>query len=202
MVEDPDRELVRLLVEGAPTERERALSELFRRHHQRVVTVAYRVLGSWQAAEDVAQEVFVRLARGARGFRGDASFRSWVYRVTVNRAIDARRREARRPAVRLPDGPVLPDDQPRFGPTPPPAPATPLVDDERAQAVQDALMRLSPKLRAVAVLRYVEGLSYEELAQVLDCSMGTIKSRLNRAHAALSRELGDQGALGGPGEAS
>lgn len=187
---DDDRELVRLLVDGDADERHQALSTLFERHHQRVVTVAYRVLGNWQAAEDVAQEVFLHLSRGARGFRGDASFRSWIYRVAVNRAIDRRRREARRPAVRLPDGPVIPGDEPKLGPTPPPAPGTPLVEGEQAQRVQRALSRLSPKLRAVAVLRYVEGLSYEELSQVLDCSMGTIKSRLNRAHAALARELG------------
>lgn len=187
---DDDRELVRALVEGGSDERHSALSTLFERHHQRVVTVAYRVLHNWQAAEDVAQEVFLGLSRGARGFRGDASFRSWIYRVTVNRAIDRRRREARRPATRLPDGPILTDDEARRGPTPPPKPGEPLVETEEAGAVQRALNRLSPKLRAVAVLRYVEGLSYEELSEVLDCSMGTIKSRLNRAHTALARDLG------------
>ena len=75
----------------------------------------------------------------------------------------------------------------RSGPV---APGAGLDRGEVEERVQAALMRLSPKLRAIAVLRYVEGLSYEELAQSLDCSMGTVKSRLNRAHAALSRDLG------------
>lgn len=190
---DPDRELVRILAEGEPEARREALTQLYRRHHQRVVNVAYRVLGRWQSAEDVAQEVFVHLARGARGFRGDASFRSWIYRVTVNRAIDSRRRDLRRPAVRLPETPLAPETASKVGPTPPPAPGTPLVEGEKAKRVQRALEQLSPKLRAVATLRYLEGLSYEELSEVLDCSMGTIKSRLSRAHDALGRLLGPSG---------
>jgi RNA polymerase sigma factor (sigma-70 family) len=72
----------------------------------------------------------------------------------------------------------------------PPEPDAPLRHSEAAARVQAALLTLSPKLRAIAVLRYVEGLSYEELAEALDCSMGTVKSRLNRAHAALQRLLG------------
>ena len=188
---DPDLGLVRDLASEDRDTRERALSELYERHRGRVVTVAYRVLGSWAAAEDVAQEVFLHLARGARGFRGDASFRSWVYRITVNRAIDAHRREARRPTVRFPDQPAAQDLLiGAVGEDDGEAPVDPLQDGEVAQDVQRAIMGLSPKLRAVAVLRYVEGLTYEELAEVLDCSMGTVKSRLNRAHGSLARALG------------
>ncbi len=187
---DPDLDLVRALSGGDRAERARALAELYERHQRRVMTVAYRVLGNWAAAEDVAQEVFLHLSRGVRGFRGEASFKSWIYRIAVNRAIDHRRREGRRPAVRLPDGPAAPEGRPPRGERTETRPMAPLERDDTASAVQSALLRLSPKLRAIAVLRYIEGLTYEELSQVLDCSMGTIKSRLNRAHGALARELG------------
>lgn len=190
MDRDPDLDLVRALRSAKPADRHEALTRLFDRHNRRVFNVALRVLGDWSAAQDVAQDVFMNLERSVRSFRYDASFVSWLYRIAVNRAIDHRRREARRPAARLGDLPPgleaggLPGRSER--PT-----ADRVIDQgETAQRVQAALLKLSPKLRAVAVLRYVEGLSYEELAEALDCSMGTIKSRLNRAHAALARALG------------
>jgi len=187
---DPDLELVRALADGDPETQQRALTDLYVRHQRRVMSVAYRVLGNWSEAEDVAQEVFLNLSRSVRSFRGDASFRSWIYRIAVNRAIDSRRRDARRPTSRLPDttaGMELNLPSGRSGTI---APDEGVRRDEHAEQVQQALGRLSPKLRAVAVLRYVEGLSYEDLAEVLNCSIGTIKSRLNRAHTALARELG------------
>jgi RNA polymerase sigma-70 factor (ECF subfamily) len=187
---DPDLELVQALQGSDGAERQRALSLLYDRHQQRVFNVAARVLGDWAAAQDVAQDVFMSLERRVRTFRRDASFVSWIYRITINRAIDHRRREARRPATRMGDNPPaltdsgLPGRSERVGPEE-------NADRHEAEAqVQAALLRLSPKLRAIAVLRYVEGLSYDELAEALDCSMGTVKSRLNRAHAALARDLG------------
>ena len=197
MTPDQDSELVRQLLGGDEAERQRALAELFDRHQRRVFNVALRVLGDWDRAQDVVQDVFMNLDRRVASFRGDASFTSWIYRITVNRAIDLRRREARRPAVRVAE--VPPDARPASSEAGPAEPSGRVFEDERAQRVQDALMQLSPKLRAVAVLRYVEGLSYEELAEALDCSMGTIKSRLNRAHRALTRGLGD---LAPPGRES
>jgi RNA polymerase sigma-70 factor (ECF subfamily) len=189
---DPDSDLVLALQEGAPDERHRALSELYDRHQRRVFNVAYRVLGDHGAAQDVAQDVFMGLERNVRSFRRDASFVSWIYRITVNRAIDHRRREARRPAARMGEMPPgleesgLPGRS-GAGPADPPAVANRV---ERSEKVRAALATLSPKLRAIAVLRYVEGLSYDELAEALDCSIGTVKSRLNRAHTALARALG------------
>ena len=191
---DPDRDLVHALQTGAAPAREEALTALFERHQRRVFNVALRVLGDWSAAQDVAQDVFINLERSVRSFRADASFVSWIYRITVNRAIDHRRREARRPASKLGDMPLAMEESGLPGRSA----RTPLDHamnrTEAAVQVQAALDGLSPKLRAIAVLRYVEGLSYEDLADVLDCSMGTIKSRLNRAHAALAKALGEAGA--------
>jgi len=187
---DPDLELVQALQSGDPAARRKALTALYDRHQRRVFNVAMRVLGDWGAAQDVAQDVFMNLERRVRTFRSDASFVSWVYRIAVNRAIDHRRREARRPAARMGDIPVGLEDSGLPGRSRADAPDQGLGRADVQQRVQEALLRLSPKLRAIAVLRYVEGLSYEQLAEALDCSMGTVKSRLNRAHAALSRDLG------------
>jgi RNA polymerase sigma-70 factor (ECF subfamily) len=177
-----------------PAVRRRALGTLYERHHGRVYNTAYRVLGSVADAQDVTQEVFLHVADRIRSFRGDASLTSWVYRVTVNLAIDARRRKSRRPLLQSSTSRDDPDPDlgaPRPGVSPPPGEPGDAVERSEADVrVREALDRLSPKLRAVVVLRYLEGLSYEDLADVLQMSIGTVKSRLSRAHGALERILG------------
>ncbi len=190
MDQDPDRDLVRTLQSGDADERHEALAALYDRHQRRVFNVALRVLGDRGAAQDVAQDVFMGLERHVRSFRLDASFVSWMYRITVNRAIDHRRREARRPAAKMGDMPPGLETSGLPGRVAGGNPVKAVDRSEAADRVQHALMQLSPKLRAIAVLRYVEGLSYEDLAESLGCSMGTVKSRLNRAHAALQKLLG------------
>jgi RNA polymerase sigma-70 factor (ECF subfamily) len=188
---DPDRALVEDLSSDDPVRRRRALGELYERHHGRVFNTAYRVLGSSADAQDVTQDVFLHVADRIGSFRGDASLTSWVYRVTVNLAIDARRRKARRPALHTKPESEAEVGERRPGVSQPPGEPSAAVERSEADArVRDALERLSPKLRAVVVLRYLEGLSYEDLADVLQLSMGTVKSRLSRAHAALERILG------------
>lgn len=194
---DPDRALVRALSSDDATERRRALSELYDRHQQRVYNTAYRVLGSAADAQDVSQEVFLHVADRIRSFRGDSSLTSWVYRVTVNMAIDARRRAKRRAPSRSGARVGGDDSGDLEGAAPRPGLAEPEGNPEEAaeraeteRKVHTALDRLSPKLRAVVVLRYFENLSYEDLADVLQTSIGTVKSRLNRAHAALEGILG------------
>ena len=187
---DPDLELVRGLESKDPDERRRALGALYERHNRRVFSVAWRVLGDWGLAQDVTQDVFLQLAERISTFRGDAGLTSWIYRITVNRAIDARRRERRRPAWRM--GESVPDRPVRLprGDVPMQDPTGGVEREGRANQVKAALGKLSPKLRAILVLRYIEGLSYEQLGEVLGCAPGTVKSRLNRAHAAMQRALG------------
>ena len=192
---DPDLDLVRGLSAPDPEARRAALGALYDRHHDRVFRTAYKVLGSAADAADVTQEVFLHLADRIRSFRGDASLTSWIYRITVNTAIDARRRQARRPARSLSGGPADADTEvtdSRPGTSGPPEdPALRSQREEREAQVRAALDRLSPKLRSVAVLRYFENLSYDQLAEVLDTSVGTVKSRLNRALAALDEALAE-----------
>jgi RNA polymerase sigma-70 factor (ECF subfamily) len=190
---DPDRILVRDLGSDDPATRRRALAELFERHQARVFNTAYRVLGSTADAQDVTQDVFLHVADRIGSFRGDSSLTSWVYRVTVNLAIDARRRASRRPSAKGGEEESVDLESGNGRRVVSERDDDPVSSAERSEAedrVHLALEKLSTKLRAVVVLRYFENLSYEDIADVMQTSIGTVKSRLNRAHAALETFLG------------
>ena len=192
-VRDPDLELVRDLTSGSADRRRDALAALYERYGRRVFNVAWRVTSDWNRAQDVTQDVFLTLKERVGSWRGDASLGSWLYRLAVNRAIDHRRREQRRPAWRMGDGPLDEEVRRPRGEDATVFPSDALDREEQDARVRAALERLSPKLRAILVLRYLEGLSYEDLAAVLACSLGTVKSRLNRAHAAFKEALEAEG---------
>jgi RNA polymerase sigma-70 factor (ECF subfamily) len=176
VLEGSERELVEACQRG---EREafRALFEIYR---DRVYSIALRYSGDEAAAMDIAQDTFVKLFGSIQHFRGDAAFQTWIYRLVVNSCFDHKRRTRR--LVPLATG-FLATLR---------ASADSLADLLRSEvrsSVRSAVDRLSPTLRMVVVLRYTEGLSYEEIAVVLGCSEGTVASRLNRAHKALGRRL-------------
>lgn len=195
-MDDPsDLELIRRLRAKRAAEREAAFSVLFRRHAQAGRDLAYRVLGDTGLADDVVQEVFLRLYRDGAAFEERAQFTSWLYRVVLNRAIDVRRRETRHRADRSAraeraDGD---DTDPIEGARDRGADAATVFElAERAEAVRAAIDSLSPKLAEVVVLRYPQDLSYEEIGEILGVPPGTVKSRLNRAHEALRTLLKDR----------
>ncbi|MBY0506483.1 MAG: sigma-70 family RNA polymerase sigma factor [Bryobacteraceae bacterium] len=159
-----------------------ALEELVERVQGRVYNFALRACGSVPAAEDVTQRVLMKMVREVGAFRAEASFTSWLYRIVVNEWIDERRR-----VKRLVYWPVETLARWRSAR---PGPEQLEGRREREEAVLAAVGRLEPKLRAVVLLRYLEDLSYEEVAAALGCSMGTVASRLSRAHARLREELG------------
>ncbi len=192
-VRDPDSQLVRDLTAGNGPQRRAALGKLYERYSRRVFNVAWRVTGDWNRAQDVTQDVFLTLRDRVGSWRGEASLGSWLYRLAVNRAIDHRRRERRRPAWRMGDGPLDETARRPRGGDASEVPEDPLEREGEKGAVHRALRRLSPKLRAILVLRYLEGLSYEDLASVLACSLGTVKSRLSRAHAAFREAIEAEG---------
>ena len=195
---DPDLDIVRLA--QARRTRRVALGILYERFRGRVFNTALRVVNDRNEAEDILQEVFILLFRKIQRFRARANFSSWVYRITVNASLDHLRRRRRIPT---PGAPATLLDAPED--------VGPLSLPEQAAALQDlngdveqALGRLSDKLRVVVVLRYLEGQSYADIAEILECSLGTVKSRLNRAHAALRTELAsryDPGQESGAGSA-
>ena len=165
-----------------------AFDVLVRRHQDRVWRVCLRWLGDPATAEEIAQDVFLAAFRGLAGFRGESSFRTWVLRITVNHCQNARTARHRRAWGRHDtiDGDAAPVRE-----VVDPAP----LADTRADGAQSrarlhaALAALEEDLRAVVLLRDVEDLDYEEIAQVLDVPRGTVKSRLHRARTLLAEQL-------------
>lgn len=190
---DPDARLVLACQREAPKGLEGPYRELYELYKDRVYNVCFRITGSATDSLDASQETFGIVFRKLTDFRFESKFSSWVYRIAVNASIDLKRRQhARRlPSLdALGEGEVAADGL-RFD-----------LSDEKVEQpqraasrheleheVQRAIGRLSPKLRAITVLRYVESLSYEEISETLQISLGTVKSRLARAHEALDREL-------------
>lgn len=169
---------------------ERALDELVARYERRVYNLCYRMSGNADDASDLAQEAFVRAYAALPSFRGQSSFSTWLYRIATNVCLDELRRRGRAP-VRSLDQPTPVEDGRLVPQTADPA-AGPSEEVERAElraAVLSGIAALQPDHRAVLVLRDLQGLSYEEIAAALGCSLGTVKSRLNRARFALKERL-------------
>jgi RNA polymerase sigma-70 factor (ECF subfamily) len=174
-----DRELVAQSLRAHSAEgASAAFSKLVMRYHKLAISVAYRVCGDAALAEDVAQDAFVRVWSRLSEFRPDGNFRAWLMRITTNMAIDAVRR--RRPQVDIED---LALEAPGQGPE------GAALSSERADVVRAALMRLSVQSRTILVLREYQSLSYQEIAEVLDIPLGTVKSRLSDARRRLKAEL-------------
>ncbi|MEZ6002710.1 MAG: sigma-70 family RNA polymerase sigma factor [Planctomycetota bacterium] len=191
--QDPDLGLVQecqrvlALGEGA----QGSFRPLYEAYKDRVYSICYRITGNATDALDASQEAFSQVFRRLQDFRFESKFSSWVYRVAVNASIDLKRRSSSRKASSLDtlqSGPVE-KERPQFEDIRHEHPGSVASRRELEKEIQSAILRLSPKLRTVIVLRYVEGLPYERIAESLDVSLGTVKSRLSRAHAAMDREL-------------
>jgi RNA polymerase sigma-70 factor (ECF subfamily) len=152
-----------------------AFDHVVRRREAQILRIAYRVLGNWADAEDVAQDVFLRLHRHGLDFANEAALGAWLYRVTVNLCVDRSRRA--RPTDQLPE----------LSAGNPSAEAE-LLRDERKCRLMMALATLPAKERAAVVLREIEGLSTTEVAEVLGSSEGTVRGQVSKAMARL-REL-------------
>jgi RNA polymerase sigma-70 factor (ECF subfamily) len=176
VAEGSERDLVQACRRG---ERD-AFRALFERYRNKVYSIALRFAGDEAAAMDIAQDTFVKLFSTIRDFRGDSSFDTWIYRLVVNSCMDHRRRTWRIMPLADHFQQTLRD---------PADSLTDLLRTERGGQVRAEVERLSPDLRIVVVLRYTEGLSYEQIAEALGCSEGTVASRLNRAHKRLEQRL-------------
>jgi RNA polymerase sigma-70 factor (ECF subfamily) len=143
-------------------------------HREGVINVVYRMCGDADLAEDAAQEAFIRAWQHLARYQPRSSFRNWVYRIAINAALDALRREKETVDI---------DDLPLAAPGRDPEGAVTVM--QRAERVQEAVLALPAASRAVLILREYEGLSYREIAQTLDIPMGTVMSRLNYARKLL-----------------
>lgn len=179
------------LVEALRGGSESAYETLLSRFQQPVYNLALRLLNDPADAADVVQEVFLKVFRNVDGFRGQSSLKTWIYRIAVNEANNQRRwfyrhrrrevgleqeaDEAHSPADVIPDGGRTPFDH--------------VFEREKQQLIEAALTRINPAFRESVVLRDIADLSYEEIAEVLQLSLGTVKSRILRGREALRQEL-------------
>jgi RNA polymerase sigma-70 factor (ECF subfamily) len=169
------------LIEGCRRGDPEAFRGLFEKYKDRVYSVALRYSGDIAAAQDIAQDTFLKLFSTIASFRGDSNFDAWLYRMVVNSCFDQKRRTRR--LIPLLDG-VL--DVLR---TPNVSVLDEVLRSEMSTHVREVVDGLAPDQRMVVVLRYTQGLSYDEIAAILGCAPGTIASRLNRAHKVLERRL-------------
>ena len=183
LVPDPDADLVEACRHPDQDGFEAAFEQLFLRYRDRVYAIAYRVTCNSVDAMDVVQEAFSLVFRKLDSFRAGSLFSTWLFRLVVNCSIDHRRRSRSRGwqsregidyAVETVTDPGA-------------APDAAAEAREFGGHIQEAIGLLSPKLRVILALRYLEDMSYEELAATLELSLGTVKSRLARAHIALER---------------
>lgn len=171
-----DDDLVRRHLAGDPG----AFRALYEKYKDRVFATAWRIVGEHHAAADLTQDVFVKIHGELASFRFQSRFSTWLFRVAVNHAINRAGETGRH--ARIEDR-IRRDGRGDPGGTKEGRP----LDEQ----VHGAIRRLSPKLRAIVSLRYLDGLSYGEIAEVLELSMGTVKSRLFLAHETLRPLLKD-----------
>jgi len=171
-----------------------AFDELVRRYEGKIYGLAYRFMGNHADASDLAQDTFIRVYQALAGFRGDAAFSTWIYRIVANICRDELRKRQRRRSVSMDE---MIDASPANVPT---ADGSYLPEEtvqryEVQRQVQFCLNELSDDHRLVLVMREIQGLSYEEIAGALQCSMGTVKSRISRARSALKDKMSKEGEL-------
>ncbi|PWT95402.1 MAG: hypothetical protein C5B55_01335 [Blastocatellia bacterium] len=154
---------------------------LFEAYKDRVFSIAIYYIGDQSIADDVTQQIFLKLFTAIRHFRGDSEFTTWLYRLVVNACADERRKRRRL----LPWG----DSTLMNNPGERKPQERSMARLEIAEAVRNAIGELKPKFRLPILLKYVEGLSYDEIAAVMGCSKGTVASRLNRGHSQLAKKL-------------
>ena len=167
-----------------------AFEELVRRYEKRVYVIALRSSGNPEDAADITQEVFLRAWRSIENFRGDSGFSTWLFRITMNICVDhARHRQAQPQTTTL----TTEDDEERPIHDTAPTPEEQLDNRELGRELAAALAEISEEHRRIVLLRDVSGMSYSEIAEILEISEGTVKSRLARARIALRRILLQRG---------
>lgn len=178
------------LVDGLRAAREDAYEELILRYQQPVYNTVYRMLNDPNDANDVVQDVFFKVFRRIHAFRGESSLKTWIYRIAVNEACNRRRYFQRhiRQELALDAGSTEgwnPEDTLAAEGR---SPFDEVLGREQHELLQYALSRINPVYRAAVILRDIEELSYEEIADVLQIALGTVKSRILRGREALRAE--------------
>ena len=184
-----DLDLDHALVERVQKGDNRAFDLLVRKYQHKIVAVISRYISDWSECQDVAQEAFIRAYRAMANFRGDSQFYTWMYKIAINTAKNYLVSQGRRPptddisiddAVLLDGGTRLKDRA---------TPERELLRQEIEQTVFDTVESLPEDLKTAITLREVDGLSYEEIAEKMNCPIGTVRSRIFRARDAIDQKL-------------
>ena len=180
-----DQELVRRVQAGD----KKAFDLLIMKYQQRIIHVITGFVHDPVEAMDVAQEAFIKAYRALPGFRGDSAFYTWLYRIAINTSKNYLTAASRRPPVSdvdamdatiYYDAPELKEFE---------TPESSLMSDDLQQAIHDAIQELPEDMATAIKLREFEGLSYEEIAQAMDCPIGTVRSRIFRAREAIDKQV-------------
>ena len=183
--DDSDQQLVQRVQKGDKS----AFDLLVLKYQHRVLKLVSRFVSDAAEAQDVAQEAFLKAYRALPSFRGDSAFYTWLYRIAINTAKNTLVSNRRRPVdfdLDLQD-PEQYDRQARLKEVD--TPEGVLLTEEIREVVEKAMEQLPEDLRTAIVLREIEGLSYEEIAEAMDCPVGTVRSRIFRAREAIDKRL-------------
>lgn len=184
-----ERDVDQLLVERVQRGEQGAFDLLVRKYQHRILAVISRYINDYAEAQDVAQDTFIRAYRALGNFRGDSAFYTWVYKIAVNTAKNHLVAQGRRP----PTDDVAVDDAMHFTADSQlkdrATPENELLRQEIERNVTIAVDELPEELRMAITLREVDGLSYEEIAETMNCPIGTVRSRIFRAREAIDRRI-------------
>ena len=189
----PERESDQVLVERVQAGDKKAFDLLVSKYHQRVIRLISRLVRNPAEVEDIAQEAFIKSYRSIGQFRGDSAFYTWLYRIAVNSAKNALMASNRRP---IPMSDLMKSDENEEGEAWPvesaidfQTPEALLASRQVAQTVDAAIESLAEDLRTAIMLREIEGLTYEEIAEAMNCPIGTVRSRIFRARDTIAKQL-------------
>lgn len=180
----------KLLLERSKSGDIEAFERLIENYQKKVFNIALRMVGNYDDASDLAQEVFIRVYRSIKNFKEQSSFSTWIYRITTNVCLDELRKRKNKNVVSL-DEDIKFDDSgiKRQVEDDKPIPEAIVERDEVRKVVSDAINSLSDEHRTAIILRDIQGFSYDEISKITNCPEGTVKSRINRARQALKEIL-------------
>lgn len=167
-----------------------AFEQLIEGYQKKVFNIAFRMLGNYDDAGELAQEVFIKVYKSMKNFKEESSFSTWIYRITTNVCLDELRKRKNKKEVSIDEDIKYGDGEIKreiedHGPTP----ETAAERNEVRKAVNDAIQSLSDEHKTMIVMRDIRGFSYEEIARMVSCPEGTVKSRISRARQALKEIL-------------
>jgi len=184
-----ERSIDQALVERAQQGDKQAFDVLVLKYQNKIIQLAYRYVHDHEEAMDVAQEAFVKAWRSLGNFRGDSAFFTWIYRIAINTAKNHLVSSARRPPRSDLDAQEAEQYDGAAGLKEYATPEHVLLRDELKRTIASAIHELPDDLRTAITLRELEGMSYEEIAQAMDCPIGTVRSRIFRAREAIDSKL-------------